>query len=60
MTVHIPDLVLTTTERRTLLRLVDDKWEDINRMRPRDGSYLDQSEVQYLQLLQDIQQKLKG
>lgn len=60
MTVRIPDLTLTATERRTLLRLVDDKWEDINRMRPRDGTYLDQSDVLYLQTLEAIQQKLKS
>lgn len=49
----------TDSERRTLLRLVDDKWSDINRERPHDGSFLDQFDLRYLQMLETIQQKLK-
>lgn len=57
MTVRIPELVLTASERRTLLRLLDLEWARVNRERERD-THLGETALVYLQDLESLQRKL--
>lgn len=59
MTVRIPDLVLTPSERRLLLKVLDAEWWHVNRQREQD-SYLDDVGLLYQRELEGLIDKVKS
>lgn len=52
------DVLLTPSERRTLLRLLDLEWGRVNRERDNMGVHLRDTALVYLQDLESLQRKL--